>query len=535
MTITFACPGCAKRYEVDTAMAGKRAKCKQCGHAMTVPAASGSTPSSDPYGLADEPMAARPVRGHAARPAPADEIDQPAPPTRARPRATRTVRTANAGLPLSVKALLTLLGGLLAVSFVGLVVIGLAEGKPALVLVALEMFVACAFAGLAGVSNLKIVFMASAEGRRTGRGFLFSPFYVLDFVVRHWEDTKGLFLAWVTGLAGLVLWSIFVLPHVKAVGGPGARGGSGQSVELIVTEVPDGDARAVFQEKLKALSDRFGVTSMSGSSESGKPDRIVLSPVRDPRAFAAAITFGTVTSVWGREIHVTAAPVSAEEIAAQKARQAEADADRQGDVAARPAGPALPTDAAAVTQALSDLKSSDPGKQKEAVQRLARTAPDERRAEVVAALRPLLEDKDFFLASDVIKTLTVWNTPEVVPALIAMLPDEQHRDQVIKALGTLRDPRAIEPMLAYLKTSGFQVEDALRKLGPDAEPALINRLRDADPAVRRQACVILEHVGGAKTLAFMQSAPPDPDASVRMAAQDAIRTIAARNGVGRSG
>jgi hypothetical protein len=62
MTITFACPGCAKRYSVNQDLAGKRAKCKQCGHGMTVPAAvaaepAASSPAFDPYALYDEPAA----------------------------------------------------------------------------------------------------------------------------------------------------------------------------------------------------------------------------------------------------------------------------------------------------------------------------------------------------------------------------------------------------------------------------------------------------------------------------------------------
>src|SRR5215210_2988212 len=61
MTITFACPGCARRYSVNQALAGKRTKCKQCGHGMTIPAAAAGTaspgPAFDPYAFDDEPAA----------------------------------------------------------------------------------------------------------------------------------------------------------------------------------------------------------------------------------------------------------------------------------------------------------------------------------------------------------------------------------------------------------------------------------------------------------------------------------------------
>jgi HEAT repeat protein len=183
-----------------------------------------------------------------------------------------------------------------------------------------------------------------------------------------------------------------------------------------------------------------------------------------------------------------------------------------------------------VTRASFGLKSPDLGRRKQAVRALNRPAPEGRGAEVVAALRPLLDDPDKFLVDDVIRALGACEAPEAVPVLIEELPDQRHRNEAIKALGALRDPRALGPMLAYLKTSGFQVADALRRMGPAAEPALLERLGDPDPDVRRQACTILQDVGGAPTLAFMQAARPDPDAGVRMMAQMAQRAIAARVG-----
>jgi hypothetical protein len=70
MTITFACPDCARRYTVNQALAGKRTKCKQCGHGMTIPAAAAGTaapsPAFDPYAFDDEPAA--PGRASAAVP-----------------------------------------------------------------------------------------------------------------------------------------------------------------------------------------------------------------------------------------------------------------------------------------------------------------------------------------------------------------------------------------------------------------------------------------------------------------------------------
>ena len=118
------------------------------------------------------------------------------------------------------------------------------------------------------------------------------------------------------------------------------------------------------------------------------------------------------------------------------------------------------------------MKSHDKGKQKEAIQRLERTAPDERDDEVVAALLPLLEDDDGFLVNDVIKALTVWQTPEVVPALIQRHKDNRFfvRHEAIKALGKSKDVRAVEPLIERFKEDGFQSEDALKALAPSPNP-----------------------------------------------------------------
>ncbi|MDX2038077.1 MAG: hypothetical protein SFX72_15620 [Isosphaeraceae bacterium] len=52
MAIAFACEGCGKAYEVPDTLAGKRGRCKACGHEFRIPAA-GMTPS-DVYGMDDD-------------------------------------------------------------------------------------------------------------------------------------------------------------------------------------------------------------------------------------------------------------------------------------------------------------------------------------------------------------------------------------------------------------------------------------------------------------------------------------------------
>ncbi len=92
----------------------------------------------------------------------------------------------------------------------------------------------------------------------------------------------------------------------------------------------------------------------------------------------------------------------------------------------------------------------------------------------MAALLPLLDQSDDFLVSDVIKALAVWKSPDAVPALIERTSDHRGfiRHEAIKALAKIKDERAVEPIVARIKEDGFEVEDALKEMGPIAEPAL---------------------------------------------------------------
>jgi uncharacterized protein (TIGR00266 family) len=85
MPIEFTCGSCQKHYRVKDELAGKTAKCKQCGSVLQVPApVVEAEPVPDEYGVAGEqPVAAAPV---------------PAQPVAATPSATPTA-SPTAGLP----------------------------------------------------------------------------------------------------------------------------------------------------------------------------------------------------------------------------------------------------------------------------------------------------------------------------------------------------------------------------------------------------------------------------------------------------
>ena len=222
-------------------------------------------------------------------------------------------------------------------------------------------------------------------------------------------------------------------------------------------------------------------------------------PSRTFADFAGSIDFGRAV-VREKQIEVTVSPDYLAKVPRLPAEQ-RLVAGNPGAPNQEPE-PEVPAGADAVTKSLIELNSPNKGKKKDAIQRLERMAPDQRVNEVVATLLPLLDDDDGFLVNDVIKALTVWQTPEVVPALIQRTKDNRFfvRHEAIKALGKSKDVRAVEPLIERFKEDGFQSEDALKELGSIAEPALIARLRDGTPEVRRKACQILKVIGGLETL-----------------------------------
>ena len=101
---------------------------------------------------------------------------------------------------------------------------------------------------------------------------------------------------------------------------------------------------------------------------------------------------------------------------------------------------------------------------------------------------------------------------------------------LLETLGRIKDPNTIDAIVARLKEDGFKAKPALQAFGANAEPALINALRDPQADVRRIACEILREIGGKPTLEAMSSLPADPDLGVRNAASDAMQAIVARVG-----
>jgi len=282
------------------------------------------------------------------------------------------------------------------------------------------------------------------------------------------------------------------------------------------------DVWEAITKRIKALAPAIE-SQMSYSIDDHRA--LIVAPIEDPAALAKRIDFGKATA---KDTKIVV-EVSPEFVASAPRLPPEPSiATHRPDRTE----PEIPADADPITKSLIQLKSPDIGKKKDAIHRLERTTPDNRLGEVVGALLPLLNDDDGFLVNDVIKALAVWRSPEALPALIERARDNRFfvRKEAVKVLGKFKDARAIEAIIAQFKEDRFEAEAALKEIGPMAEPALIARLKDPDSSVRRRACDILKQIGGMETLKAMQAIPPDPDFSVRVAANRAKEAIVARVG-----
>ena len=278
----------------------------------------------------------------------------------------------------------------------------------------------------------------------------------------------------------------------------------------------------------------------------------------DAETFSKRILFGNVTKVSGDKIFVTALPLTDEEMAAERQKlaarkadeirnkeeqarhkrisddmQKEAEARRLAEEAANtppPLATKVDPSAGPIDKAIADTRSRDRHTAQEALKRLSWGVPDGRKAEVAEAVAPLLQMKDMWTASQAVKTLAALKAPEGVPGLLAVISREDISRDVMKALGEIGDAHAAQALADNLEKGWPVAQEALIAIGPAAEPAVMEKLRDPKSRTRTLACEVLEKIGGKETLKFMLKLPADPDTFVRMSATGAMKKIVERVG-----
>lgn len=117
---------------------------------------------------------------------------------------------------------------------------------------------------------------------------------------------------------------------------------------------------------------------------------------------------------------------------------------------------------------------------------------DERCVEPLAAA---LRDGDWQVREVAIEGLGQIGSP-AVEVLLKLLRDWDVRKSAIMALGKIRDERVLEPLMQQLRNDEFMEDatDALVNLGEPSLPGLIKALKDKEELVRKQAVIALGRI-----------------------------------------
>jgi HEAT repeat protein len=110
--------------------------------------------------------------------------------------------------------------------------------------------------------------------------------------------------------------------------------------------------------------------------------------------------------------------------------------------------------------------------------------------------------------------------PRAVEPLIAILKGTNSSDRInaIKALGIIKDPRAVEPLIVAMKDPNGNVQlsaaEALGKYGEPAVEPLIAVLKDSDPNARRNAAYALGEIDDPRAVSTLLEAWKERDFTV---------------------
>jgi HEAT repeat protein len=143
-------------------------------------------------------------------------------------------------------------------------------------------------------------------------------------------------------------------------------------------------------------------------------------------------------------------------------------------------------------------------------------------------------DSDSFTHMTAVNFLGSHATTNEVPVLLKLLKDSDwsSRQAATKALGKLKDERAIQPLADLIARSGSMygqdASAALINIGAPAERAVIALLNERNADTQRQACNILQQIGTDVSLDPLQKLVGDGDQSTSQAAVEAIRAIKQR-------
>lgn len=153
---------------------------------------------------------------------------------------------------------------------------------------------------------------------------------------------------------------------------------------------------------------------------------------------------------------------------------------------------------------------------------------DERCVEPLAAA---LRDGDWQVREVVIEGLGQIGSP-AVDVLLKLLRDWDVRKSAIIALGKIRDERVLEPLMHQLRNDEFMEDatDALVNLGEPSLPGLIKALKDKEELVRKQAVIALGRIKSPEAIDPLIEMLDNKDWFTRLTAAAALEAIGHERG-----
>ena len=153
---------------------------------------------------------------------------------------------------------------------------------------------------------------------------------------------------------------------------------------------------------------------------------------------------------------------------------------------------------------------------------------DERCVEPLAAA---LRDGDWQVREVAIEGIGQIGSP-AVDVLLKLLRDWDVRKSAIMALGKIRDEWVLEPLMQQLRNDEFMEDatDALVNLGEPALPGLIKALKDKEELVRKQAVIALGRIKSPEAIDPLIEMLQNKDWFTRLTAAAALEAIGDERG-----
>ncbi len=195
--------------------------------------------------------------------------------------------------------------------------------------------------------------------------------------------------------------------------------------------------------------------------------------------------------------------------------------------------PVIARDRTELEKLFAELDNNNEAVRNLALSRLSAQKPNANQAAIAQKLTAMLETTGGFTWKAVVRALTVWATPEEIPALIRILNDGDTvtRLDILRVIGKFRDEGAVAPVVQCLQDPicRFEAERALRQMGTIAEKNVLHLLSNPDPIVRRTVVGILKDIGTNESVPALQAIVGGNDRLLRIPAQQALAAITARN------